>query len=60
MPGSHLVDEEPREREDEGVLIAPADAALRAAGGRDSYCGPSSSEDGASTEIGKGRWRKGP
>lgn len=57
MPGSHLVDEDPR---DEGVLIAPADAALRDAGGRDSYCVPSSSEDGASTEIGKGRWRKGP
>jgi hypothetical protein len=35
IPGSHLTCEDPREREDEGVLIAPVDAALREAGGRE-------------------------
>lgn len=33
MPGSHLVDDEPRERDVDGVLIAPVDAARRDAGG---------------------------
>jgi hypothetical protein len=60
MPGSHLVDEDPRERDEEGVLIAPAEAALREAGGRDSYWDPSSSEDGTSTERGKWGCRRGP
>lgn len=56
IPGSHLVVDEPRERDDEGVLIAPVDAALREAGGRDSVaCDPSSSDEGASIEIGTGR-----
>lgn len=56
MPGSHLDVDEPRERDDDGVLIAPVDAALREAGGRDSViCEPSSSDDGASIEIGTGR-----
>lgn len=36
IPGAHLVEDEPRERDDEGVLIAPADAARREAGGLDS------------------------
>src|SRR6187402_32716 len=52
IPGSHLVVEDPRDRDDDGVLIAPVDAALREAGGLDSAsCGPSSSEDGVSIEI---------
>jgi hypothetical protein len=57
IPGSQRVDDDPREREDEGVLIAPVEAALREAGGRESaFDGWSSSEeDGASTEIGTGR-----
>lgn len=33
IPGSHLVDDEPREREEDGVLTAPAETALRDAGG---------------------------
>lgn len=33
MPGSHLVWEAERERADVGVSIAPAETALRAAGG---------------------------
>jgi len=60
MPGSHLVVEDPRDLEEDGVLIAPADTALRDAGGRDSYCDPSSSEDGTSTEIGTRGCLKGP
>jgi hypothetical protein len=36
MPDSHLDVDDPRDREDDGVLIAPAEAALRDAGGRDS------------------------
>jgi hypothetical protein len=32
IPGAHLAVDEPRERDDEGVLIAPADAARREAG----------------------------
>jgi len=36
IPGSHLVDDEPRERDDDGVLMAPVDAALLEAGGLDS------------------------
>jgi hypothetical protein len=57
IPGSHLVDDDPREHEDEGVLIAPADAALREAGGRESAFDnwSSSEEEGASVEIGTGR-----
>jgi len=56
IPGSHLDVDEPRERDEEGVLIAPVDAALREAGGRDSaIIEPSSSDDGASIEIGTGR-----
>lgn len=56
IPGSHLDVDEPRERDDEGVLMAPVDAALREAGGRDSATiEPSSSDDGASIEIGTGR-----
>ena len=57
IPGSHRVEDDPRERDDEGVLIAPVEAALREAGGRDSsFDGPSSSEeDGASIDIGTGR-----
>ncbi len=39
IPGSHRVDDDPREQEDDGVLIAPADAALREAGGRESKFG---------------------
>lgn len=38
IPGSHLVEDEPRERDDEGVLMAPVDAALREAGGLVSAC----------------------
>ncbi len=56
IPGSHLVVDEPRDRDDEGVLIAPVDAALREAGGRDSVgWDTSSSDEGASIEIGTGR-----
>ena len=33
MPGSHRDIEDPRERDDEGVVIALADTALREAGG---------------------------
>lgn len=33
MPGSHLDDDDPRERDDDGVLVAPAEAALLEAGG---------------------------
>lgn len=33
IPGSHLVVEDPRDREDVGVLIALADIARREAGG---------------------------
>jgi hypothetical protein len=57
MPGSHRVVEDPREREDDGVLIAPVDAALRDAGGRESTLDSwsSSDEEGASTDIGTGR-----
>lgn len=33
MPGAHLVNEGARERADVGVSMAPAEAALRAAGG---------------------------
>ena len=36
IPGSHLDDDEPCERDDDGVLIAPVDAALLEAGGLDS------------------------
>lgn len=54
MPGSHLAVEDPRERDEVGVLIAPADAALREAGGR-TFGAPSSSDDGVSIEIGTGR-----
>jgi hypothetical protein len=36
IPGSHLDVEEPRDRDVDGVLMAPAEAALRDAGGRDS------------------------
>lgn len=52
MPGVHLDVEDPRERDVDGVLMAPVDAALRDAGGR---CEPSSSDDGASTDMGTGR-----
>jgi hypothetical protein len=38
IPGSHREVDDPREREDDGVLIAPADAALREAGGLASDC----------------------
>ena len=38
IPGSHREVDDPREREDDGVLIAPVDAALREAGGLDSNC----------------------
>lgn len=56
IPGSHLFVDEPRERDDDGVLIAPADAALREAGGLDAVCcDPSSSDEGASIEMGTGR-----
>lgn len=59
IPGSHLVEDELRERDDEGVLIAPVDAALREAGGRESACcDPASSDEGASIEIGAGRRTK--
>jgi ribulose 1,5-bisphosphate synthetase/thiazole synthase len=33
IPGSHLVVDEPRDLDDVGVPIAPAEAALREAGG---------------------------
>jgi len=61
IPGSHRVVDDPREREDEGLLIAPADAALREAGGRESaFDGWSSSEEGgASMDIGIGRRKTG-
>lgn len=36
MPGSHLDVDEVRDREDDGVLIAPVDAARRDEGGRES------------------------
>lgn len=58
MPGAHLDVDEPRERDDEGVLIAPVDTALRDAGGLSDGCNPSSSDDGASMEMGTGR--RGP
>lgn len=52
IPGAHLFVDEPRERDDEGVLIAPVDAALREAGGLGSACcEPSSSDEGASMEM---------
>ena len=55
IPGSHLVDDEPRERDDD-VLIAPVEAALREAGGRESPDAACSSSRGAgSTETGNGR-----
>ena len=38
IPGSHREVDDPREREDDGVLTAPADAALREAGGLASDC----------------------
>lgn len=53
IPGSHLVVDDPREREDDGVLAAPADTALREAGGLVSYCVPSSSGEIISTVIGR-------
>jgi hypothetical protein len=61
IPGSHRVVEDPREREDEGVLMAPADAALREAGGRESAIGgwSSSDEGAASIDIGTGRLTAG-
>ncbi len=59
IPGSHLVDDDPRERDEDGLLMAPADTALRDAGGRDSYADPSDSDDGASMEMGIGGRRKG-
>lgn len=40
MPGSHLDVDDPRDREDDGVLMAPAEAALRDAGGRESASSP--------------------
>lgn len=47
MPGSHLVTDEPRERAEVGVPMAPAEAALLAAGGlRSVYTDRSSSEGG--------------
>lgn len=57
IPGAHLVVDDPRDLEDDGVLIAPVEAARREAGGRDSAnCASSSSDDdGASMEIGTGR-----
>lgn len=36
IPGAHLDEDDARERDDEGVLIAPVDAARREAGGLDS------------------------
>ena len=45
IPGSHLDDDEPRERDEGGVLIAPVDAALLEAGGLDSSGEISSSTD---------------
>ena len=42
------------------MLTAPADAALREAGGRESCADPSDSDDGASIEIGIGGCRIGP
>jgi hypothetical protein len=33
IPGSHLAREDPRERDVDGVLMAPVEAALREAGG---------------------------
>lgn len=41
IPGSHLAVEELLECEDEGVLMAPVDTALREAGGLDSICSSS-------------------
>lgn len=38
MPGAHLDEEEPRERDVEGVLVAPAEAALRADGAITTGC----------------------
>jgi hypothetical protein len=52
IPGSHLVVDEPRDREDEGVLIAPVDAALREAGGLDSTWNTSFSGCWSSIVIG--------
>ncbi len=54
IPGSHLVVEDAREWVD-GVLMAPVEAALLEAGGRESSCDWSDSEDGASMDIGTGR-----
>lgn len=42
IPGSHRGVDEPRDLEDDGVLIAPVDAALRDAGGLESPPSPSS------------------
>jgi hypothetical protein len=39
IPGSHLADDEARDCDDDGVLIAPVDAALLEAGGLDSTAG---------------------
>ena len=52
IPGSHLVVDEPRDREEEGVLMAPVDAALREAGGLDSTWNTSFSDCWASIVIG--------
>ena len=52
IPGSHLAVDEPRDLEDEGVLMAPAEAALREAGGLDSTWNISSSDCWTSIEMG--------
>ena len=52
IPGSHLVVDEFLEREDEGVLMAPVEAARREAGGLDSTCNTSLSYCREPIEIG--------
>ena len=56
MPGSHLAVDDARERDDDGVVMAPVEAARREAGGLDSSsCDSSSSEEGVSIARGAGR-----
>jgi hypothetical protein len=58
IPGSHLDDDDPRDRDDDGVLIALAEAALLEAGGLNSTGWTGSSTDwggvGDSVTIGMG------
>ena len=56
IPGAHLDVDNPRDREDDGVLIAPVDAARREAGGRESPPSYTSGCKGSGSKGPQHRW----